>query len=105
VAPGSQVHTVASVPAPDGASTVFDYCLLRKPQGSGPPGLVPGRWQLWSDTIPDLAIPADSQFADIIIPTKDSARCDGEPEAARQAKPRRTPLQAGACLQMCVHAC
>lgn len=31
-------------------------------------------WVLWTDTLPKLDIPAGSQFSDIIIPTKDSAR-------------------------------
>lgn len=34
----------------------------------------PSRWVLWTDTIPQLEIPAAAQFSDIIIPTKDSAR-------------------------------
>jgi hypothetical protein len=32
-------------------------------------------WKLWTDTIEKLAIPDGAQFSDIIIPTKDSARC------------------------------
>ncbi len=59
----------APVPTPD--ASLFDYALAKRTNGRG---LVPGRWQLWTDTIPSLDIPADAQFADIIIPTKDSAR-------------------------------
>ena len=31
-------------------------------------------WQAWSDTLPSAAIPAGSDFSDIIVPTQDSAR-------------------------------
>jgi dynein heavy chain len=31
-------------------------------------------WKLWTATIPAASIPADAQFSDIIVPTKDSAR-------------------------------
>lgn len=66
-----KVHMAVPLPSPDNGHTVFDYCLHKR---SAAKGLVPGRWQLWTDTIPELDIPADAQFADIIIPTKDSAR-------------------------------
>ncbi|KAG2451278.1 hypothetical protein HYH02_003884 [Chlamydomonas schloesseri] len=66
-----KVHMAVPLPSPDNGHTVFDYCLHKR---SATKGLVPGRWQLWTDTIPELDIPAEAQFADIIIPTKDSAR-------------------------------
>ncbi|KAG2501733.1 hypothetical protein HYH03_000233 [Edaphochlamys debaryana] len=71
VSPANKVSLTISVPPPDLGSTLFDYSLQKRSSGRG---LVPGRWQLWTDTIPQLEIPNDAQFADIIIPTKDSAR-------------------------------
>ncbi|GFH22157.1 uncharacterized protein HaLaN_19576, partial [Haematococcus lacustris] len=49
----------------EGSSTVYDYCFDKAKL----------RWQLWTDTLPALAIPPGSLFSDLIIPTKDSARC------------------------------
>ncbi|GLC47993.1 hypothetical protein PLESTB_000047400 [Pleodorina starrii] len=71
VNPTLKVHMSIPPPPPDGGSTVFDYALQKRGSGRG---MVPGSWQLWTDTIPELSIPQDAQFADIIIPTKDSAR-------------------------------
>ncbi|KXZ55711.1 DHC8 protein [Gonium pectorale] len=71
VNPSSKVHMSIPPPPPDGGATVFDYALQKRSSGRG---MVPGSWQLWTDTIPELSIPNEAQFADIIIPTKDSAR-------------------------------
>ncbi len=74
LAPGTRVSLSVPVPSASHGATVYDYAIAKRSTGKG---LAPGRWQLWTDTIPQLDIPADSQFADIIIPTKDSARCGG----------------------------
>lgn len=63
--PAAHPALTITLPPPDGGSTVYDY-TWDKPTN---------KWRLWTDTIPQLAIPNDSQFSDIIIPTADSARC------------------------------
>jgi len=32
-------------------------------------------WQAWSALLPPAGIPAGARFTDIIVPTRDSARC------------------------------
>lgn len=48
----------------DNDTTLYDYMFNKKILA----------WQLWVDTIEPLTIPPGSQFSDIIVPTKDSAR-------------------------------
>ena len=52
------------IPSRDGSTSVYDYKFE----------VASRTWRLWTDTIEKLAIPNGAQFADIIIPTKDSAR-------------------------------
>jgi len=44
--------------------TVYDYVFDKSSLG----------WKKWDETIPELQIPADARFSNIIVPTKDSAR-------------------------------
>ncbi|KAJ9535031.1 hypothetical protein QJQ45_029706 [Haematococcus lacustris] len=61
----SKPPLMQTAPIPlEGSSTVYDYCFDKAKL----------RWQLWTDTLPALAIPPGSLFSDLIIPTKDSAR-------------------------------
>lgn len=51
------------MPATSGSS-VFDWMFSKENS----------EWQLWTQIVPKMAIAAGAQFADIIVPTKDSAR-------------------------------
>ncbi|GFH31567.1 uncharacterized protein HaLaN_30636, partial [Haematococcus lacustris] len=65
----SKPPLMQTAPIPlEGSSTVYDYCFDKAKL----------RWQLWTDTLPALAIPPGSLFSDLIIPTKDSARLGGD---------------------------
>ncbi|CAD7701708.1 unnamed protein product [Ostreobium quekettii] len=61
---GTPTGLVAPVMPDDAGSNVFDF-VFNKTSNS---------WQKWTDTIPETKIAAGTQFSDIIVPTKDSAR-------------------------------
>lgn len=46
-------------------NTIYDYVFCKETTS----------WILWTDTLSNPDIPADAEFSDIIVPTKDSARC------------------------------
>lgn len=47
-----------------GGSTVYDYLFCKQTSA----------WKLWTDLLGKWTIPDKAQFAEIIVPTKDSAR-------------------------------
>lgn len=53
-----------SIPDADG-STIYDYVFCKETS----------TWILWTSTLSNIDIPAGAEFSDIIVPTKDSARC------------------------------
>ncbi|KAI9202130.1 dynein heavy chain and region D6 of dynein motor-domain-containing protein [Polychytrium aggregatum] len=61
----SRLSTPLTLPIPD-EGTVYDYVFETNEDAD--------RWTLWLSTIQPTPIPAEAEFNDIVIPTKDTAR-------------------------------